>query len=306
MNPDQVGQLNPTERFLYWVKERHEIYKRRQAGRDKPWTDDEILQRYFFTNPYRENDKVSVWFRENVRDPLKDDPRVLFATVAFRWFNLPTTGLILMGHLRSDEVTSWDRSWGKSNLLLKWDEEEAVARLNHLWDNGNNPVFTGAFMVKAGNGPRGSKIPSVCGCITKIWEARKDLVKVCREDCRLQALWAALRKFRGLGGFMSYEIVCDLRYTSLLENASDVDSWCNIGPGAKRGMNRLMGTPLEATISSDTWGVQTRILLEVLRSRLKDMPRFEMREVEHSLCEFDKYERLRLGEGRSKRRYNGT
>jgi hypothetical protein len=31
-----------------------------------------------------------------------------------------------------------------------------------------------------------------------------------------------------------------------------------------------------------------------------------MREVEHTLCEFDKYERVRLGQGRSKRRYRPT
>jgi ppGpp synthetase/RelA/SpoT-type nucleotidyltranferase len=30
---------------------------------------------------------------------------------------------------------------------------------------------------------------------------------------------------------------------------------------------------------------------------------FEMREVEHSLCEFDKYERTRLGQGRPRSKY---
>jgi hypothetical protein len=33
--------------------------------------------------------------------------------------------------------------------------------------------------------------------------------------------------------------------------------------------------------------------------------KFEMREVEHNLCEVDKYVRLLMGDGRSKRRYNG-
>lgn len=35
------------------------------------------------------------------------------------------------------------------------------------------------------------------------------------------------------------------------------------------------------------------------------MPPFEMREVEMSLCEYDKYVRLLLGEGKSKRTYPG-
>jgi hypothetical protein len=29
-------------------------------------------------------------------------------------------------------------------------------------------------------------------------------------------------------------------------------------------------------------------------------PSWEMRDVEHTLCEFDKYERIRLGEGRTR------
>ena len=34
-------------------------------------------------------------------------------------------------------------------------------------------------------------------------------------------------------------------------------------------------------------------------------PPFELREIEHSLCEFDKYERIRLGQGRPKQKYKG-
>jgi hypothetical protein len=37
----------------------------------------------------------------------------------------------------------------------------------------------------------------------------------------------------------------------------------------------------------------------------QNWPHWEMREVEHTLCEFDKYERARLGEGRPKQLYDG-
>ncbi len=46
-----VLKLTPLERFLYLDRERHAIYLRRRAGMPKPWTDDEILQNYCFTNP---------------------------------------------------------------------------------------------------------------------------------------------------------------------------------------------------------------------------------------------------------------
>jgi hypothetical protein len=51
MKIERVAKLSPESRFLYWIKERHAIYLRREAGEEKPWTDDEMLQRYFFTNP---------------------------------------------------------------------------------------------------------------------------------------------------------------------------------------------------------------------------------------------------------------
>jgi hypothetical protein len=33
------------------------------------------------------------------------------------------------------------------------------------------------------------------------------------------------------------------------------------------------------------------------------VPMLEMRDIEHSLCEFDKYERVRLGQGRPRSKY---
>ena len=72
-----VLKLTPLERFLYWVRERHAIYLKKSAGLPPPWTDDEILQNYAFTNPYREHDRTTVWFRTHVRDPLQNDPAVI-------------------------------------------------------------------------------------------------------------------------------------------------------------------------------------------------------------------------------------
>jgi hypothetical protein len=302
MKLSQVARMSALKRFLYWISERHMIYSKKQAGQAKPWTNDEVLQQYFFTNPYRENDKVTVWFRENIRDPLTLHVEVLMATVIFRWFNLPYTGEQLMKY-PAKNVSQDLRKFG---ALVDWNEAAVASRLSGLWEHGAT-IFTGAYMIKAGNGPRGCKIPSVCACITNVWNERARLVQVCRDDCRLQALWQELIKFPYLGGFMAYEIVCDLRHTSLLGRATDVDTWCNIGPGARRGFNRLRGEEnLYAPISKTLWADETAKLLQAVRG-LGFEPRMEMREVEHSLCEWDKYERARTGEGgRMKRRYAGV
>ena len=286
----EVSKLSVEERFLYWIKERHNIYKKKEKRKPKPWTDDEVLQEYFFTNPYRENDKVTKWFRKNVREPMEGKDSILFATIAFRWFNKPhPTGRLMLRH----------------NLLTKWNEKKAVRLINEAKVDG--PVFTGAYMIKAGNGPPGCKVPNVCSSITTVWDQRKRLVKVCKDDCRLQALWKELTGIRFLGGFMAYEIVTDLRHTHLLEDATDIDTWANVGPGAKRGMNRILGLePPNLSTPLENWEEDSQRLLRLVNRKLKSIPRFEMREIEHSLCEFDKYERARTGSGKMKRKYKGT
>lgn len=287
---EQVKKLTPTERFLYWIEERHQIFLRRQRGEAKPWTDDEIFQTVFFTNPYRENDKTTTWFRKNVREPLRNNPAVVFATICFRWFNLIETG---------------ERLITPPNLLLDWDKEEAIHCLQKA-----DRVFTGAYIIAGG---KGSKLEAVCNLIDEVWIVGRDYLpeflnlgtKSMRRVCE------RLQVFQGIGGFMAYEITCDLRYTKFLENAPDRMTWCNPGPGSLRGIYRIHGREFPKGDNSTRlpvpkeWPLWTKELLTTVQTKLSSMPPFEMREIEHSLCEFDKYERILWGDGRSKRRFDG-
>ena len=69
---------------------------KKQSGEPYPWTDDPILQKYKFTNVFREDDATTVWFRENMRDELCEHSDVILATIIFRWFNLVETGKVLL------------------------------------------------------------------------------------------------------------------------------------------------------------------------------------------------------------------
>lgn len=290
----------------------------------KPWTDDEILQTVFFTNPYRELDKVTVWFRQNIRDPLRDSPEVLFATVAFRWFNFPHTAMVLMGNDRpsnSPKSTGPFRfeSWGLGNLFIAWDPQEALERLSDVrkregMGNGSGQIFTGAYMI---NSPAGKpKLEAIIERVDQVWQRREEIVceiMAPHNGCTLQEAHKLLMQFPGMGGFMSYEVVCDLRYTYLLGNAPDILTWANPGPGAIRGICRLLNIDFPKGKNSHGFTPSVKFdfceeaqkIRKVMENQLRTMPRFEMREVEHSLCEFDKYERVLWNDGRPKRMYNG-
>lgn len=298
------------DRFWYWCRERHNIYRKKQKGLKPPWTTDPILQNWFFTNPYRENDKVTVWFRENIRDPLKNNPKVLFATVCFRWFNRPDTGRLLWGgdpRLTQEEDVSFRLRY-QGNLLIKWDKKQALNCLDVYRSDGGK-LFTGAFII---NSPPGiGKLESICERIDNVWRDRNRLLRSIVPGTSLEAAHNRLMSYPGLGGFMAYEIVCDLRYTYLLRDAIDKNTWCNPGPGCIRGLHRLTGEKKTSRNNScfppkpKDWLEGMKELLRLSHYRLQDMPRFEMREVEHSLCEFDKYERAMFGDGKMKRTYPG-
>ena len=111
---------------------------------------------------------------------------------------------------------------------------------------------------------------------------------------------------------MAYEIVTDLRHTAILQNSPDIMTWCNPGPGCLRGLYRIKGWEFEKGNNSTSpvlppgFDREMIDLLSKVRERLRPkMPPLEMRDLEHSLCEFDKYSRALEGDGRLKRKYPG-
>jgi len=113
-----------------------------------------------------------------------------------------------------------------------------------------------------------------------------------------------------MGPFMAYEVVTDLRDTYILEDANDVNTWANAGPGAMRGLNRLIGRPLKFTSTVHPWQEEMYDLLGIAHDRLdRDWTfpshgqKFELREIEGGLCEFDKYSRILKNEGRTRGLY---
>ncbi len=283
-----------TEAFFAYARERQLILNNRRAGVAAPWTADPILQQYRFCNVFREDDRTTEWFREHMRDPLNHLSSSLFATVCFRWFNRIETGEILLKH----------------NLHTDWDPELAWEVLKD-----QHPLVTGAFMIKTTIGVS-PKLVALIDLLTNVWAARSALLL--QWDRRsMERSWELLLGFPYMGKFMAYEVVTDLCHTYLLNRARDVNTWANPGPGALRGAGRIVyddPTHFRGTVADyEEVGEIMRFLLECSRQahnwptglapRQSDWPKWEMREVEHTLCEFDKYERARLGEGRLKRKY---
>ena len=272
------------DRYLYWIEERERIrIKKEDADADPPWTEDEIFKMFKFCQVYREDDRTTRWFAAHIRRPLSAEPEVIMATIIFRFFNLIETGRTLLEH----------------NLHLDWDREKAIEEIS------KQPKWvTGAYIVKTPN--RMNKVMGAAECVTHIWVERENLISSLEKMTTLEEAWNFLLQYPYIGPFVAYEIVTDLRHTYVLDEATDICSWANAGPGAMRGLNRLTGRPLEFCKRSHDWNGEMQDLYSICKDRLQikyRMP-FEMREVEGGLCEFDKYSRILKGQGRTRSIYD--
>ena len=274
--------------FVYWIKERHKVHTKRRQGHKPPWSKDKVMNGVFFTNPYRENDKATIWFRLNVREPLRGMDQIVFATILFRRFNSIPVGEILL----------------RENLYVKWDSRRAYKAIRSATKDRGLPFTGGAYMMGA---PEGSdKLVYFCKVMSLVHgklDIQKNIVTSTSQEASLEEVHRIIKEIPYFGPFISYEIVTDLRHTHILDHASDIDTWCCFGPGAKRGLSRLLHGVPKGTVPNRMHIPYSMELLEIVRRRLKSMPHFELREIEHSLCEFDKYQRVAEG-GRPKRWYH--
>jgi hypothetical protein len=171
-------------------------------------------------------------------------------------------------------------------------------------------TFTGAYIITN----QGLKLPKaqvvVDYFLQPIWDNRKAITEVATTTRSLQKTHKELGKHKGWGGggFMAYEVVTDLNYTDVLPVPVDKNTWANAGPGAIRGLNRAFNRPLKKALSSEQANREMQLLRQeaIVSEHIDvDVPKeaIDMRCIEHSLCEWDKYERVRLGEGRPRSRF---
>lgn len=316
--------LPPIDRLaslVWFMVERHSIYLKRQAGQPWPWTADPILREYRFCNVYRELDTVTIWIREHVREPFADHPWLWFMLCIARRINWPATLEELMADKRGAWPIEANPFRRRGNAVssagsVMWRPERMIEVLDARTARGEQ-VYTGAYMITARVGPEHIGVTksraTAVDNLLPLWQKAATIEPHLHGTLRA-AFLALLRQGFAWGPFMTYEVVTDLRHTRYLHDAPDIYSWANAGPGAIRGLNRLYGRPLTDLPSPGQMCDEMAAILDMMNSRSatwaecawprkKGWERLELRDIEHSLCEFDKHQRVLLGEGRPRSKY---
>lgn len=294
--------------LLAWMREREAIRRRRAAGLPRHlWTNDPILARYHFCNVFRTDDTVTRWLRRvydraGLLSGWRDDLWMLAAMA--RLVNQIGTLRRLFGDLRvplpvgeaSDDAPDYHPDW--------FDPTTARCALQ----SAPRPRFRPAYIIAGGARAGQTKEEFVVSVWEALWACRTEFRLRRRRPgpfTSLQGTTVAFAGFYGIGGFLAYEIACDLTYSpAWLADAPDRWTWAHLGPGARRGLARVWGHADGKWRGPESMAAAFDALWPAVKRLWRGRP-LECRDLEHSLCEFDKYERVRCG-GTYRRRYAPT
>lgn len=264
-----------------WVRLREAARKRKDAGKPPPYTNDEVIARQRFCNVRREDDRVTVWVRENIREKFRGHHNLWFMLAIARWINWPDT---LAELIASRDCWPADRRFSPARLghILR----ERAAR--------GEKVFTGAYTINAPPTKGADKPTYVAETVLgAAWDDRARIVAGLNDTPSLEATHRALKRYRGWGNFMAYQVVVDMRFTPLLDGAYDVAQWAAAGPGTVRGLNRTHGRPVTHRIDQRRALDEMRHVYSQLFKQTR--ARADFSDVPNILCETDKWLRVREG-----------
>ena len=298
--------IDNIEDFFKFVNERQNVFMRRfNDGRGHPWTKDNAIANYHYTNVYRELDRGTVFYIKYIAHnkappfgPWHDFK--IFSTIMYRIFNKIETYSAITQDLIYEEKG--------------WDKEIVTKTLQKI-DDACMPIFTNAFMVTGSVYPGMTKSDQMVKALDEIWQQRDDIIDMCKFSSTLEDVWMQLQAYPGIGPFLAYEIVCDLMYAKILPFTED--DWVNVGPGAKKGLWEIWPQLDESEMVKEISFLRNsqRDYLDTLGFRYLnnwDIDHFDsrqkeltLRNIEHSLCEYSKYKRAQRGE-RMKRKWHGV
>lgn len=275
------------ELFWYWIRSREQIRilkEKYPGGIEGGYSNDAILNTYHFCNVRREDDRGTKEIRQVVLKFFPEENTDL-ATIS----SLPTVYLMarLFNHAPTVERVLEACDYGASI-------EEAFALLKDYRDEGNK-IFNSAYVVSTA----GEKMDKIDYVLRLVLAAQRVIIPT----DSLAAAHAALSAIPGLGGtgFLSGQVVADLRNDRYLVDAASHQDWCCPGPGSMQGLDFIWTSPSQPTNAKN--------FMERMCWLYDEMPEdiwameLHAQDLQNCLCEFGKYMRLRNPKLKSRKRY---
>jgi hypothetical protein len=305
--------------FFETMFERQEIwYKRFIKNEPRPWTENQILNDYKFTNVYRELDRNSQYLIKNIIMVESNPIELLWKMMFYRYFNCPET---------FEFLKTKKPDWGNGiPSRSQYDASEFLEFITEFRDAGNNP-FTQAYLINSMACPGQKRdwcytqkvIPSLLSNVLRLFTILKS-AKTPEEIIQY------LKRLPAIADFIAHEFYQDFTYVdkyspfglSLMK--FDQNDFTNVGPGCNLGIRLVMPnreTPdqkLQAIydlrdISHDMlaqYGEFKYIEWNKKKLRYNVTPgkgQLSLHQIEMQLCEFQKYWKMMIGEGKQRSKF---
>ncbi len=269
---------HPTiEGFWSFCQERESIRLRKESGNDYPWTEDIVLQMYFFCNVKREYDTGTRWYLENVASIPEEDfskwvePDLLWRTILYRSVNS-------IEYFEGIWYTDRGGVFGPEDW--KKEKKEIQGRINKAPPPSNH-----AYIVLQGPDGAGRKIH-----LREQLDYLEKNIEILAGDLNksqtLKDVWKLLQQVPYVGPFIALQIYRDLILADALP--FDDDDFTYLGPGARSGL---------ALFGFDQYKAQYLALQEIQKAHPPGLE-LNLGDVEQAMCEYRKWINLKNGGGR--------
>jgi len=301
-NSSPVISVDVLKHYYDYVTERYKIYKQREKGLPAPWTENEFLLKYKFTNIRREHDRVTKWLLDNITNsPDISYLDKIYQTMIFRMYNrIDTSECIGLG-----KDFTWDMDVIKKAI-----------------DNDPNPgrdFYTRAFRTLGLKNAMKKKLypdePNKYLAAMYIIDLRKeDKFSRLMNPENAEEACNIIQELHGVGKFLSYQIFVDLTY--IKEFPISENEYVLSGPGCSRGMDHLfldkdgltdeeilfwLRDNFEEVMRLVNKDYSSNVLLDNLEEHNRS---FNVMSLENCFCEFSKYMWSILKLGSPRRKFN--
>jgi len=262
---ENIDVHEENKRLFFWLMhERMCIWKRRFIDKkERPWTENEILRDYKFTNVYRELDRNSQWQIKNI---LLDDSlslkNLIWKMMVFRFFNNPETftfnpknkaiqvdlfGAPTKSGLKQvqspDELISATKWKNGIPDYDEYDEDEFSRFIAGIRSTGLNP-YTTAYLINSQATPGQPRDYCYTRVVVPTLHAKiPEIIKTVISAKSPEDIISYLTKMPAVADFIAHEFYQDFtyipRYTDRKFMKFDQNDYTNVGPGASIGIRLI-------------------------------------------------------------------
>ncbi|EKE29562.1 MAG: hypothetical protein ACD_2C00147G0001 [uncultured bacterium (gcode 4)] len=280
--------------FYFFISDRHNIYKKKNILElPPPWSDNQILKEFKFTNVFRDLDPGTKYVIESIIPKVQDIQDLIFNAIIYRLYN---------------KIATFEQVWIQN--VKNFDRGEFEKKLREIKDSGEK-VFTNAFIVSGYSfvASEWDKVARTSRIIDDISKTIPSLSGEIEENKSSEFTFRAIKDLPWIGDFLAYQICVDMGYAR--KELYDEDAHVVAGPGCRRWLDRIFESRGEHKYEDCiSWLVDNQdaefgklwidpdILFED-----REVRRLNLMAVENCLCEFSKYMKALNWEGRPRNRY---